>query len=78
MEAEPPTTGVPVFASTAHASPSAAGQGPVSDPQGADCTGIARPKPIAVLDIDSRELATFDARDAAGLEAIVALLAPLF
>ena len=33
---------------------------------------------IAVLDIDSRELATFDARDAAGLEAIVALLAPLF
>ena len=33
---------------------------------------------VAVLDIDSRELATFDARDAAGLEAIVALLAPLF
>ena len=33
---------------------------------------------VAVLDIDSRELATFDARDAAGLVAIVALLAPLF
>ncbi len=33
---------------------------------------------VAVLDVDSRELATFDARDAAGLEAIVALLAPLF
>lgn len=33
---------------------------------------------LGVLDIDSRELATFDARDAAGLEAIVALLAPLF
>ena len=33
---------------------------------------------VAVLDIDSCELATFDARDAAGLEAIVALLAPLF
>ncbi len=33
---------------------------------------------VAVLDIDSRELATFDGRDAAGLEAIVALLSPLF
>ena len=33
---------------------------------------------VAVLDIDSRELATFDARDAAGLEAIVALLAKFF
>ena len=33
---------------------------------------------VAVLDIDSRELATFDARDAAGLEAIVALLARFF
>ena len=30
---------------------------------------------IGVLDIDSRELATFDAEDAAGLEAIAALLA---
>ena len=29
---------------------------------------------VAVLDIDSRELATFDAEDAAGLEAIAALL----
>ena len=29
---------------------------------------------IGVLDIDSRELATFDAEDAAGLEAIAALL----
>ena len=33
---------------------------------------------VAVLDIDSRELATFDGRDAAGLEAIVALLAKFF
>ena len=33
---------------------------------------------VAVLDIDSRELATFDARDAAGLEAIAALLAKFF
>ena len=33
---------------------------------------------VAVLDIDSRELATFDARDAAGLEAIAALLAEFF
>ena len=33
---------------------------------------------VAVLDIDSRELATFDGRDATGLEAIVAVLAPLF
>ena len=31
-------------------------------------------KVLAVLDIDSRELATFDAEDAAGLEAIAALL----
>ena len=35
-------------------------------------------KVLAVLDIDSRELATFDARDAAGLEAIAALLAKFF
>ncbi|SKC47243.1 GAF domain-containing protein [Bacteroidales bacterium WCE2004] len=33
---------------------------------------------VAVLDIDSRELATFDGRDAAGLEAIAALLAKFF
>ncbi len=33
---------------------------------------------VAVLDIDSRELATFDGRDATGLEAIAALLSPLF
>ena len=33
---------------------------------------------VAVLDIDSRELATFDGRDATGLEAIVALLAKFF
>ena len=33
---------------------------------------------VAVLDIDSRELATFDARDAAGLEAIAALLVKFF
>ena len=33
---------------------------------------------VAVLDIDSRELATFDARDAAGLEAISALLVKFF
>ena len=33
---------------------------------------------VAVLDIDSRELATFDGRDATGLEAIAALLANLF
>ena len=65
---------VPVFASTAHASPSAAGKGPVSDPQGADCTGIARPKPIAVLDIDSKDLATFDSTDALWLEKICKLL----
>ena len=65
---------VPVFASTAHTSPSAAGKGPVSDPQGADCTGIARPKPIAVLDIDSKDLATFDSTDALWLEKICKLL----
>lgn len=33
---------------------------------------------LAVLDIDSRELATFDAEDAAGLEALAASLAELF
>ena len=33
---------------------------------------------VGVLDIDSRELATFDGRDATGLEAIAALLANLF
>ena len=33
---------------------------------------------VAVLDIDSRELATFDGRDATGLEAIAALLAKFF
>ena len=33
---------------------------------------------LAVLDIDSRELATFDQEDAAGLEAIAASLARLF
>ena len=33
---------------------------------------------LGVLDIDSRELATFDNEDAAGLEAIAALLTPLF
>jgi GAF domain-containing protein len=35
-------------------------------------------KVLAVLDIDSRELATFDEEDAAGLEAIAAHLANLF
>ena len=33
---------------------------------------------LAVLDIDSRKLATFDAEDAAGLEALAASLAELF
>ena len=33
---------------------------------------------LAVLDIDSRELATFDDQDAAGLEALAALLADGF
>lgn len=33
---------------------------------------------LAVLDIDSRELATFNAEDAAGLEALAASLAELF
>lgn len=33
---------------------------------------------LGVLDIDSREPATFDDEDAAGLEAIAALLTPLF
>ena len=33
---------------------------------------------LGVLDIDSRELATFDDEDAAGLEAIAALLTKLF
>lgn len=33
---------------------------------------------LGVLDIDSRELATFDDKDAAGLEAIAALLTKLF
>ena len=33
---------------------------------------------LGVLDIDSRELATFDNEDAAGLEAIAALLAKVF
>ena len=33
---------------------------------------------LGVLDVDSREPATFDQEDAAGLEAIAALLAPLF
>ena len=33
---------------------------------------------LGVLDIDSRELATFDSRDAAGLEAIADVLARLF
>ena len=33
---------------------------------------------LGVLDIDSRELATFDDEDAAGLETIAALLAKLF
>ncbi|MBQ9661482.1 MAG: GAF domain-containing protein [Bacteroidales bacterium] len=33
---------------------------------------------LAVLDIDSRELATFDEEDAAGLEAVAASLAELF
>lgn len=33
---------------------------------------------LGVLDIDSRELATFDEEDAAGLEAVAALLAKLF
>ena len=54
--------------------PSATGKGPVSDPQGADCTGIARPKPIAVLDIDSKDLATFDSTDALWLEKICKLV----
>ena len=65
---------VPVMSSTALASPSAAGKEPVSDPQGADCTGIARPKPIAVLDIDSKDLATFDSTDALWLEKICKLV----
>ena len=65
---------VPVFASTAPTCPSAAGKGPVSDPRGADCTGIARPKPIAVLDIDSTSLATFDSTDALWLEKICRVL----
>ncbi len=54
--------------------PAATGKGPVSDPQGADCTGIARPKPIAVLDIDSKDLATFDSTDALWLEKICKLV----
>ena len=62
------------IANTAPTLPSAAGKGPVSDPQGADCTGIARPKPIAVLDIDSKDLATFDSTDALWLEKICKLL----
>ena len=33
---------------------------------------------LAVLDIDSRELATFDKEDAAGLEAVAATLSELF
>jgi len=33
---------------------------------------------LGVLDIDSRELATFDSRDAAGLEAIADVLSRLF
>ena len=33
---------------------------------------------VAVLDIDSRELATFDGQDAAGLEAIAGTLSDLF
>lgn len=33
---------------------------------------------LGVLDIDSRELATFDEEDAAGLEAVAALLSGLF
>ncbi len=65
---------VPVFASTAPTWSSAAGKEPVSDPQGADCTGIARPEPIAVLDIDSTTLATFDSTDALWLEKICRLL----
>ena len=65
---------VPVFANTAPTLPSAAGKGPVSDPRGADCTGIARPKPIAVLDIDSTSLATFDSTDALWLEKICRVL----
>ena len=62
------------MSSTAPTWPSAAGKGPVSDPRGADCTGIARPKPIAVLDIDSKDLATFDSTDALWLEKICKLL----
>ena len=38
-----------VLADIRHNNPSATGKGPVSDPQGADCTGIARPQATAVM-----------------------------
>ena len=38
------TTGLELLSFLDAAYPSATGKGPVSDPQGADCTGIARPK----------------------------------